>query len=59
MGKAADHEPEQPLGFIRGFPGVHSQALEDLNHNLQEVIATLLSSQSVRHLPKNKQIRIP
>lgn len=32
------------VGFFPGFPGAHSQGktLDDLNHNLQEVIAMLL-----------------
>ncbi len=31
-------------GFVPGFPGAHSQGetLDELNHNLQEVIAMLL-----------------
>lgn len=32
------------VGFVPGMPGAHSQAesLDELNHNLQEVIAMLL-----------------
>lgn len=32
------------VGFIPGFPGAHTQAetLDELNHNLQEVIEMLL-----------------
>ena len=32
------------VGFVPGFPGAHSQGttLDELNHNLQEVIAMLL-----------------
>ena len=32
------------VGYVPGFPGAHSQAetLEELNSNLQEVIAMLL-----------------
>jgi predicted RNase H-like HicB family nuclease len=32
------------VGFVPGFPGAHSQGetLEELNHNLQEVITMLL-----------------
>ena len=32
------------VGFVPGFPGAHSQAetLDELNHNLQEVISMLL-----------------
>lgn len=32
------------VGFVPGFTGAHSQAetLDELNHNLQEVIAMLL-----------------
>jgi len=32
------------VGFVPGFPGAHSQAtsLDELNQNLQEVIAMLL-----------------
>jgi predicted RNase H-like HicB family nuclease len=32
------------VGFVPGFPGAHAQGetLEELNHNLQEVIAMLL-----------------
>ena len=31
------------VGYVPGFPGAHSQAetLDELNHNLQEVIAML------------------
>jgi predicted RNase H-like HicB family nuclease len=34
------------VGFVPGFPGAHSQAdsLDELNANLQEVIALLLES---------------
>lgn len=39
------HQNNLYVGFIPGFPGAHSQGkmLEELNHNLQEVIAMLLS----------------
>lgn len=32
------------VGFVPGFPGAHAQGdtLDELNHNLQEVIAMLL-----------------
>ena len=32
------------VGFVPGFPGAHSQGetLDELNHNLQEVIGMLL-----------------
>lgn len=32
------------VGFVPGFPGAHSQGgtLDELNHNLQEVISMLL-----------------
>ncbi len=32
------------VGFVPGFPGAHSQGetLDELNHNLQEVIAMLI-----------------
>ena len=32
------------VGFVPGFPGAHSQGetLDELNHNLQEVLAMLL-----------------
>ena len=32
------------VGFVPGFPGAHSQGktLDEINHNLQEVIAMLL-----------------
>lgn len=32
------------IGFVPGFPGAHSQGatLDELNHNLQEVISMLL-----------------
>lgn len=32
------------VGYVPGFPGAHSQGetLDELNHNLQEVIAMLL-----------------
>ena len=32
------------VGFVPGFPGAHSQGktLDEVNHNLQEVIAMLL-----------------
>jgi predicted RNase H-like HicB family nuclease len=32
------------VGFVPGFPGTHSQGatLDELNHNLKEVIAMLL-----------------
>ena len=32
------------VGFVPGFPGAHSQGatLDELNHNLQEVITMLL-----------------
>ena len=32
------------VGFVPGFPGAHSQgeSLDELNHNLKEVIAMLL-----------------
>jgi predicted RNase H-like HicB family nuclease len=32
------------VGYIPGFPGAHSQAesLDELNHNLQEVVEMLL-----------------
>ena len=32
------------IGFIPGLPGAHSQAesLDELNHNLQEVLAMML-----------------
>lgn len=32
------------VGFVPGFPGAHSQGetLDELNHNLQEVIAMFL-----------------
>ena len=32
------------VGYVPGFPGAHSQAetLDELNHNLQEVIEMLL-----------------
>ena len=32
------------VGYVPGFPGAHSQGetIEELNHNLQEVIAMLL-----------------
>lgn len=32
------------VGFVPGFPGAHSQGepLDELNHNLQEVVALLL-----------------
>lgn len=34
------------VGYVPGFPGAHSQAdnLEELNHNLQEVIEMLLDN---------------
>jgi len=41
-----ERDPQTGLfvGFVPGFPGAHSQAatLDELNHNLQEVIAMLL-----------------
>ncbi|HQY48317.1 MAG TPA: type II toxin-antitoxin system HicB family antitoxin [Usitatibacteraceae bacterium] len=32
------------VGFVPGFPGAHSQGatMDELNHNLQDVIAMLL-----------------
>jgi predicted RNase H-like HicB family nuclease len=32
------------VGYVPGFPGAHSQGatLDELNHNLQEVVAMLL-----------------
>ena len=37
-------ETEFYVGYVPGFPGAHSQAetLDELNENLQEVIAMLL-----------------
>lgn len=37
-------ETELYVGYVPGFPGAHSQAetLDELNENLQEVIAMLL-----------------
>lgn len=41
-----ERDPQTGLfvGFVPGFPGAHSQGatLDELNHNLQEVIAMLL-----------------
>lgn len=41
-----ERDPQTGLfvGFVSGFPGAHSQGatLDELNHNLQEVIAMLL-----------------
>jgi predicted RNase H-like HicB family nuclease len=41
-----ERDPQTRLfvGFVPGFPGAHSQGatLDELNHNLQEVIAMLL-----------------
>ncbi|KWT94660.1 type II toxin-antitoxin system HicB family antitoxin [Candidatus Magnetominusculus xianensis] len=36
------------VGYVPGFPGAHSQAdtLDELNHNLQEVIEMLLEDDS-------------
>ena len=36
------------VGFVPGFPGAHSQGgtLDELQHNLQEVIAMLLEDPS-------------
>lgn len=37
-------DTELYVGYVPGFPGAHSQAetLDELNHNLQEVIELLL-----------------
>ena len=41
-----ERDPQTGLyvGFVPGFPGAHTQGatLDELNHNLQEVIAMLL-----------------
>jgi predicted RNase H-like HicB family nuclease len=39
-----DPETELFVGYVPGFPGAHSQgeSLDELNRNLQEVIAMLL-----------------
>lgn len=41
-----ERDPQTGLyvGFVPGFPGAHSQGatLDELNHNLREVIAMLL-----------------
>jgi predicted RNase H-like HicB family nuclease len=41
-----ERDPDTRLyvGYVPGFPGAHSQAetLDELNHNLKEVIALLL-----------------
>ncbi|MGC1817033.1 MAG: type II toxin-antitoxin system HicB family antitoxin [Casimicrobiaceae bacterium] len=43
-----ERDPETGLfvGFVPGFPGAHSQGatVDELNTNLREVIATLLSA---------------
>ncbi len=38
------HETGLYVGYVPGFPGAHTQAasLDELNHNLQEVISMLL-----------------
>lgn len=49
------------VGFVPGFPGAHSQGktLDEVNHNLQEVIAILvaLGFSEVRQRGSHKQFR--
>lgn len=39
------------IGFVPGFPGAHSQGetLDEINRNLQEVIAMLLEDGATSH----------
>ena len=47
-----ERDPQTGLfvGFVPGFPGAHSQGatLDELNHNLEEVIAMLLQDADPR-----------
>lgn len=49
------------VGFVPGFPGAHSQGktLDELNHNLQEVIAMLFEDVALGATQRgHKDIRI-